>query len=147
MTPPSFASVFAVKATAFGTESKMRPSPPSESRSHSHPSKRTVCSSAAPCQTPGLDPDPKARFFFSIGSRDFCPFPLHPRSHPGCSFYDSARTTPSNTSLCCDVTGDFPPRLCCLHRSQSCHRNPCCCFRIRCGIQIMKIRGKEHEQK
>lgn len=109
----------------------MKQSPLSRSHSHSHLSKRSVCSLAALCETPGLDPDPKARFSFPIDSQDFCPFSLHPASHLGCSFYDSAQTTLSSTSLCCNVTGDFPLRLCCLQRSQFCHRNPCCCFRIR----------------
>lgn len=141
-TAPSLVSVFAVKVTASVTESKMRSRLPSESLFHSHPSKRTVCSPAAQCPTLGLDPDPEDRFSFLTCSPDFCPFHLHPGSHPGCSFYDSARSTLANTSLRCDMTdADVPLRLCCLHRSQTCHRNPCCCFTIHCRIQ-----GEEHEQ-
>lgn len=127
-----------MKVTASGTGSKMSLSHPSESLVHNHPSKRTVCSPAAPCPTSGLDPDPKDRFLFLMCSPDFCPFCLHPGSHPGCSFYDSARTSLGNTSLCCDMTDDVPLRLCCLHRSQ----NPLWCFMILCRIQRDENREK-----
>lgn len=141
-TPPWLASVFAAKVTASGTGSKTSLSLPSESLLHSHPNKMNVCSPAAQCQTPGLDPDLKDRFSFSMCSPDFCPFYPHPGSHPGCSFYDSARTTLENTSLSCDMTDDVPLHLCCLHRSQTCHQNPCCWFMIHCRIQINENREK-----